>query len=132
MNKISVSLLLLFVMFISCNSGTSKSKSQDKLMTEQEEAIKKAANTDITDCDEFLDRYEKWVDDYLVVMEKYMKNPLDTALSQEYLKVAQEGMEWFAQWSNNHFECTQKEKYQKRFDKISEKVDKKMKELGLE
>ena len=84
------------------------------------------------DCDEFIDQYEKWMDDYIVLIEKYMKNPMDATLSQEYIKVAQEGVGWMTQWSSNLAYCAAKDKYQKRFDEITEKAEEKLKEMGIE
>ena len=87
--------------------------------------------TEINTCDEFLDRYEKWVDDYLDLLEKFKKNPADPDLSQKYLKVTNELADWSQQWFK-FIDCNDQEKYEKRFDAISDKVDKKMKELGYE
>lgn len=70
------------------------------------------------DCNEFIDQYEKWMDDYIELIDKYIKNPMDAVLSSEYMKVAQESMNWMAQWNNKLYDCASKEKYQKRFDEI--------------
>jgi hypothetical protein len=63
---------------------------------------------------------------------KYMKKPMDPKLMEQYMQVAQEGMNWVTQWNSKLYYCASKEKYQKRFDEISEKAEKKLKELGLE
>jgi len=57
---------------------------------------------------------------------------MDATLSSEYMKLAQEGMNWMTQWNSKLYYCASKEKYQKRFDEISEKAEKKLKEMGIE
>ncbi len=79
-----------------------------------------------------MDQYEKWMDNYLVMLEKYMKNPMDAKLMEEYMKLAQESMNWMNQWNGKLAVCASKEKYEKRFNEISERAEKKMKELGIE
>lgn len=87
--------------------------------------------TEISTCDEFLDRYEAWVDDYLDLLEKFKKNPADPDLSQKYLQVTNELADWSQEWFK-YIDCNDTKEYEKRFEAISDKVDKKMKELGYE
>ena len=61
----------------------------------------------------------------------FSKNPMDMELANKYMKLATEGMDWATRWSN-YYGCAAKEKYNKRFEEIAEKTDKKMKELGLD
>ncbi|MCK5171210.1 MAG: hypothetical protein KAQ75_15130, partial [Bacteroidales bacterium] len=82
--------------------------------------------------DEFIDQYEKWMDDYIKMIDKYIKNPTDATLLNEYMKLAQEGMTWMNQWNGKLSYCASKEKYQERFDEITEKAEKKLKEMGIE
>ena len=65
-------------------------------------------------------------------MSKYMKNPMDAALSEEYMKLAQEGMSWMNQWNSKLIYCASVDKYEKRFEEISEKAEKKLEEMGIE
>jgi hypothetical protein len=51
---------------------------------------------------------------------------------QQFAKVQTEAMEWVSQWQGAMVLCANDEKYEKRFNEISEKAEKKMKELGLE
>jgi hypothetical protein len=136
--------LLVFSMFLfsSCGSSGSGNKSDQKAAgeemtvteenTETEEAeAAEIEKTKISDCDEFLNKYEAWVDDYLDLLEKFKKNPADPDLTQKYLKVTNELADWSQQWFK-FIDCNDQEKYEKRYDAISEKVDKKLKELGYE
>ncbi len=131
MKNLSAILLLLSMFLFACGSGSSKS-GQKESESAQEEATELKSGEKISNCEEFLDKYEKWIDNYLVVLEKYKKNPMDAQLAQEFSKVAMEASTWAEQWSNNYLTCVNNERYQKRFEEISEKVDKKMKELGFE
>lgn len=133
-NLISPLLILAFI-FASCGSGTSSNEKEKAGESEKktvEEAIENSDFKEAKDCDEFVDQYEKWMDSYLEFLEKYMKNPMDAVNSQEYMKLAQEGVNWASQWNTKLIHCASIEKYQKRFEEISEKAEKKMKELGLE
>jgi len=121
------------MLFTSCGNNQPKGESEE-LANDQvtNEALVTGDIKEAKDCDEFIDQYEKWMDDYIVLIEKYMKNPMDATLSQEYMKVAQEGMGWMTQWSSKLTYCAAKDKYQKRFDEITEKAEAKLKELGIE
>ena len=114
--------------------GNNKSKNEpDKKSTElsKEESDSKKI-TEAKDCDEFIDQYEEWMDDYIKMIDKFMKNPMDATLSSEYMKLAQDGMVWMNQWNGKLYYCASKDKYQERFDEITEKAEKKLKELGIE
>ena len=130
MKKYISIVLLASLLFTACSNNQSKDDSK-KENTELEE------NTDskigeAKDCDEFIDQYEKWMDDYIKMIDKYMKNPTDATLMNEYMKLAQGGMTWMNQWNGKLYYCASQDKYQKRFDEISERAEKKMKELGIE
>ena len=130
MKKLNFVFLLLISILFACGSGQTDKKSEAR--SEQEILNSDDSNNKIVDCDDFLDRYEKWIDNYLVLMEKHVKNPTDAKLGQEFMKVAQEASTWTQQWTSNFYVCVTQDKYQKRFEKISDKANKKMKELGLE
>lgn len=127
-------MLILFcttMLFTSCSNKQSKNEAEDP----SEEITKSAEDTEFKEaknCDEFIDQYEKWMDDYILLLEKYMKNPMDPELMGNYMKVAQESMNWMNQWNGKLAVCASKKKYEKRFNEISERAEKKMKELGLE
>ena len=120
------------LLFTSCGNNRSKDGSANKSTELSEETMDSKKSGEAKDCDEFIDQYEKWMDDYIKMIDKYMKNPMDATLSSEYMKLAQEGMSWMNQWNSKLYYCASKEKYQKRFDEISEKAEKKLKEMGIE
>ncbi len=128
--RIFVTLIIVTSMlFTSCGNNQTKEAKKEKEAIEQSSDTKKFKTS--KDCDEFLDQYEEWLDSYMVVMEKYMKNPMDTSLAQEFQKVGQEGANWLAQWNSKLMHCASVEKYQKRMDKITDKANKKLEEIGI-
>jgi hypothetical protein len=120
------------LLFTSCGNNQSKDGSDNKSTELSEETMDSKKSGEAKNCDEFIDQYEEWMDDYIKMIDKYMKNPMDATLSSEYMKLAQEGMNWMTQWNGKLSYCASKEKYQKRFDEISEKAEKKLKEMGIE
>jgi len=116
------------ILLTSCGNNQSKSEAEESSSNSTESSeIEEAKN-----CDEFIDQYEKWMDDYIVIIDKFMKNPTDADLMSEYMKVAEEGMNWMNQWNSKLAFCASKEKYEKRFNEISEKAEKKLEEMGIE
>jgi len=127
---IYLSFISLFVL-VSCGGNNDKKDKQNDAESTLEKSVEADEFDTAKDCDEFIDQYEKWMDDYLKLLEKYMKNPMDAALMQKYVEVSQEATSWLEQWTNLAA-CASNDKYQKRFDAISEKADKKLEELGLD
>lgn len=127
-------ILIIFcsaLLFTSCGNKESKNEKQQAA----EEIVKSDNDKDFKearDCDEFIDKYEEWMDNYLVLLEKYMKDPMDSKLMGEYMKLAEESVFWLEEWSGKLAVCASEDKYEKRFNEISEKAEKKMKELGIE
>ncbi len=132
----SIISLILFtgLLFASCgnNPSNEKKESSNALKQSMDESVKSSDLEKANNCEEFIDKYEKWTDNYIKLVEKYMKNPMDATLSEEFMKMAQEGSLWMTQWSNELVDCASQEKYQKRYDEISERTEKKLEELGIE
>ncbi len=136
--------LVAFSMFFftSCCGGGSENKgdkerngdeaivTEEVVETTNGEDVEINEEEEITSCDEFLDRYEAWVKEYLDLLETFKKNPTDPDLSQKYMTVSQEMTTWTQQWFK-FVDCTNDEKYEKRYDEISEMVDKKLEELDM-
>lgn len=133
--------ILAGLLLSSCSTDTQESKEKyDNTAKEAVDIAEPSVNTSLEmanmevakDCDEFIDQYEKWMNDYIELLGKYMKNPMDATLSQEFMTQGQKASFWLNQWHGKLLHCTSQEKYQKRFEEISAKADKKMKELGIE
>jgi len=133
--KTIISLILsTSLLFTSCGSTQSNEKEKSTNASEQsmDESIESGDLEKANNCEEFIDQYEEWTDNYIKLVETYMKNPMDATLSEEFMNLAQEGSLWMKQWSNDLVACASQEKYQKRFDEISERAEKKLEELGIE
>ncbi len=81
-------------------------------------------------CDDFIADYENWMEGYVDLIAKYKDNPAGLIGDPEYTKVGLEGVEWASNWAND-LSCAMNPKYQKRFNEIQDKIEKKMKEVGL-
>lgn len=124
------------ILFTSCSSNQSTEEQNEKsvdstavLLDQPDESgnLEEAKN-----CEEFIDQYEEWSNDYIELLEKYMKNPMDATLSKKFMEQTEKASFWMNQWNSKLVYCSSQEKYQKRFDEISERADKKLKELGIE
>ena len=128
--------LMIGSMIILSSCGNNPQSEQEKATEATEEAYEKAVDEadlkEAKDCDEFIDQYEEWMDDYCVLLEDYMKNPMDASLMEKFQEMGLKANFWMTQWTGKLYQCASREKYQKRFDEISEKAEKKMKELGLD
>ena len=120
------------LLLASCGTNQSNEKSTRDTDQSSDKSLESNDLKKAKDCDEFIDQYEEWMDDYIILIDKYMKNPMDATLMQEYMTVAEESINWMSQWSTNLSYCASIEKYQKRFEEISEKAEKKLKEMGIE
>ncbi len=105
------------------DSGTNKRKKEKVRKSDDDKDVKEIAN-----CSQFLDEYEEWVDVYLEFLEDYTKNPMDPNLAQKYAEIGQEASDWYVKWTSL-YACASREKYQKRFEQIAKKIEKKMEEL---
>ena len=130
-----LNVLFFIVMSLLVSSCSNKPSKNDAGENAEKAAAVSGDDTDLKkakDCDEFIDQYEKWMDNYLALLDKYMKNPMDAALMQQFVKLSEEGAQWASQWNSELVFCASTEKYEKRFNEISEKAEKKLKELGLQ
>ena len=129
--KTLMPILFCSVMLFSSCGGKQAAKGGEDSAVKDTEVVSEELS-EAKDCDEFVDQYDKWMDDYLKMIDKYMKNPMDAALSQKFMEQGEKAAFWMNQWTSKLVSCASQDKYQKRFDEISEKVEKKLKEMGLE
>lgn len=129
-------LFISALLFASCGSNQSaKEQCENSVESTEEVSSESAESEDLEEtknCDEFIDQYEEWSDDYIELLEKYMNNPMDASLSKKFMEQSEKATFWMTQWNSKLVYCASQEKYQKRFDEISERADKKLKELGIE
>ena len=77
-----------------------------------------------------MEHYEEWIDEYLVIIDSYFKDPSNEEIATKYMELMTEGMSWSTKWIAL-VDCADDEEYEKRFEEISKKVEKKLGELGL-
>jgi hypothetical protein len=121
-------LLLIFSMLfmLSCGSDSAKSSSDAKADTEKENTEQSDASSK-SDCDDFLDDYEKWVDEVIVVYKKAKEDPTDIENTQKLLTVTTEVAKWADKWEGL-MDCANNEKYAKRMEELEERMNKAMEE----
>lgn len=128
---IYVFIMLSFILF-SCG-GSSEQTTEDNdeaVITEQSEDLADEDDATIKNCDEFLDNYDKWTDDYLKVLKAYFEDPTNLTISEEYQDLTESMTTWGTDWTN-YVQCASQEKYQKRFEEIADKLEKGLEEIGI-
>ena len=130
-NSFYLFLMLSFFLF-SCGGSTEQStdNGNDAVKTEQTDEAEGEADLTIKDCDDFLDKYDEWSDDYLKVMKAWKEDPTDITLGEEFQKLSESMTTWYSEWTG-YVQCAAQEKYQERFEEIGDKIDKGMEEMGL-
>lgn len=83
------------------------------------------------DCDDFIDDYEKWMEEYVALLSQHKDNPMGLVASEKYTSMSMEMINWSSKWSQLATDCASNPDYEKRMNEIQEKVDKQMEELGL-
>jgi tRNA U54 and U55 pseudouridine synthase Pus10 len=135
MKKLSGLLFILaFIILFSCGGEKSGSEKESKKESSEEVSSKKKKSVDdetISSCNEFLDRYEEWVDLYIAALKAYKENPFDSETMKKYTEAMSEASVWAQDWSKMHV-CAMREKYQKRFEEIADKAEKALEEIGAE
>ncbi len=118
-----------FLLYSGCGNAPKDKGSNDEEVTEESGDSKKS-DDEIKNCDDFLNKYEEWMDDYLALLEKYLENPLDADMGAKFMELSGEAVNWATQWGAM-YDCANDEKYEKRFDEIEKKAEKKLEEMGL-
>jgi tRNA U54 and U55 pseudouridine synthase Pus10 len=133
-NILSILFIASLLFFFSCGGEKSggKEKYEEESSKEAKSKKKKSRDTEvISTCDDFLDRYEEWVDLYIEALKAYKENPFDSETMKRYSEAMSEASVWAQDWSKLHV-CAMREKYQKRFEEIADKANKALEEIGAE
>ena len=113
MNKLPFTgFAFMAVMFLaSCGGGDVESSISDfasesedtyeEVANEIEEAYEEVANEVVvadrsnnSECDEFLEGYENFMDNYIVILKKSKADPTDMSIMTEYMSLMTEASEW--------------------------------------
>ncbi len=122
------------IFFFSCGGEKSEGKEKSKEESQVETVSKKikgGGSGSISTCDDFLDRYEEWINLYIAALKAYKENPFDSETMKKYSEAMSEASVWAEDWTKMHA-CAMKEKYQKRFEEIADKANKALEDLGAE
>lgn len=124
-------LMLSFFLF-SCGGSSEQTTNDgdDAVKTEQTDETEGNADLAIEDCDDFLDKYDAWSDDYLKVLKAWKEDPTNLTITEEYQELTESMTVWYTDWTS-YMQCAAQEKYQKRFEEIGDKIDKGLEEMGL-
>ncbi len=136
-NTILLALCSVFLLGISCKK---KPKSGEVVEDDSEIVISSSKDGESTDtadfekakdCDDFIDQYEEWSEEYIAFLSKYKDDPVKAVTSPEYSQMMQKASSWSQQWLTLSVSCARHTKYEERVKEISDNMEKKMEELGF-
>ncbi|RNC89333.1 MAG: hypothetical protein ED555_07480 [Allomuricauda sp.] len=136
-NKYLLVLCAILLLGISCrNKPTSKSVGEDDSeivvsSRQDQESLKNNSVENAKDCDDFIDQYEAWSQEYVAFLSKYKDDPMKAVTSKEYQEMMQRASSWSQQWLSISVSCAQNSKYEERMQEITDKVEQKIAELGF-
>ena len=122
-----IGIAIIFGIFIMACGNTEESNTTDetevteKSSTEAAKAKSDDANDKSKDCEEYLDNFEKWAEDYIKVLDKIKSNPTDQTVATEYAKLAPEVSNWAMKWGEL-MHCAQDEAFVKRYEEITQRI----------
>jgi len=120
-------LTVLFVFMACGNSSKEEVKDEAKGSEELNNQIQSTGNSSskIGDCDEFLDKYEEWVDELIKVYEQAKKNPLDLENTGRLVEITQEMTKWSEDWANLK-DCSENKEFASRIEELQKKAEEAM------
>ena len=132
MKKSLYAFIMLSFFLFSCGGSSEQAAGDgdEAVTTGQNDDATDDGDLTIKDCDDFLDNYDQWTDDYLKVLKAFKEDPTNVEITQEYAALSESMSTWYTDWTN-YVQCASREKYQKRFQDIADKLEKGMKELGF-
>ncbi|MEM8926825.1 MAG: DUF6591 domain-containing protein [Bacteroidota bacterium] len=127
----------IFLLGVSCKNKqktAENSKDDSKVMisgSKENESSDAVGFEKAKDCDDFIDQYEAWSEEYVAFLTKYKDDPIKAVTSPEYAQMMQKASSWSQQWLSLSVSCVQNSSYGKRVTEISDRMDEKVKELGF-
>lgn len=137
MYKALLSCIVLMLVLSSACKKKQKSEDSEETITiemKSEEATKSDLVTEEKsgDCDDFIDDYEEWMEEYVSLLGKHKDNPAALVSSAEYTSMTTEMINWTSKWSELAVDCATNPDYEKRINKIQEKMEKEMEAMGFQ
>jgi len=128
MKKIILFIGALFMascMFTACGGNTDNAKGQDaqyeeysaddELMEGGDDYTKDSGSVN---CDEFIKGYERFIDQYVVILNKMANNPEDLSVMTDYSRIMTEA----STWSEKSNDCADDPKYAARLMNLQTKL----------
>ncbi len=76
----------------------------------------------ISDCKEYLDRFEEWANKYIEIKKKVNSNPMDFGSVSKLAALAPELGNWGLEWQQKH-NCGNDPEFMKRFESINARIE---------
>lgn len=127
--------LLIVIFLTACGGNRNQGKESEEVLNDLEKSLEDSFESlddtqTFKNCDDFLKNYEEWNITYIEVLDQYVKKPTDAELINKYKQLLEEASAWAMDWSDL-VKCSSQEKYQKRYEEITNKTQEKLEELGL-
>ena len=122
-------LMLMFGLLFMFSCGTDAPQSNDVKKNAEKEKHEQAAEAEKTDqtlkteCDLFLDDFEKWVVEIETTREKLNENKNDNKSTQILLQASQKLVDWANKWESLA-DCADDEKYEERMLDLEDRLNK--------
>ena len=136
-NILLLALCSIFLLSVSCKkkqkaAENSEDDSEVMMSSDKENESSDAVEFEkAKDCDDFIDQYEEWSEEYVAFLSKYKDNPMKAVTSPEYSEMMLKASSWSQQWLSLSVSCAQNSSYEKRVTEITDRMDEKIKELGF-
>jgi hypothetical protein len=103
------------------NVETPEIETPEEETTDNQETSPKDIST--LSCDEFVEEYEKFADEYIEMVHKYMKSPMNTTVSNSYMKFTEKYALWFQSIPSVAIKCSENESFEEDMKSISERIE---------
>ena len=136
MNRVIITIVCIALFsFTACKEKPKSQEDEQQItieMSEGEEASSELGGKEVSgDCEDFIDDYEAWMEQYIALLGKYKEDPVALATSPEYTEMTMEMMVWSSKWRELTIDCAGNPEYEKRIEEIQEKLDKELEALDM-
>ena len=131
--KSTVLLVITAILFLglqACKEKSDESNSNNGLETAQEPQ-EEVTFEKAEDCDQFIDQYEEWSEEYIAFLSKYKDEPMKAVTSPEYGQMMSKASSWSQEWLSISVSCAQNSSYEEKVEAIMNRMEEKIEELGF-
>ena len=130
-NFLIITLMIFSISVMSCGNGGEKGDDSEEMTTTEnaqsdvadsgstEQSDQEVGDDSGSNCDDWLDDYESYIDDYIVMLKKYQSNPTDMSIMQEYQSMMQKAQ---SMSQNTPEDCASDAGFVTKMAKISAKM----------